>query len=122
LLERSRDASAPRNSLKLTCLAGEKGRAPCLAIFLSTLVLISQNRLSEESEHRADLALHIGLLPEYELTRVLHMLDAIQDKMGIDNDADSDLADLEMETKPEDVLAEIERLQQRALRSKKPPA
>jgi uncharacterized membrane protein len=92
------------------------------AIFLSTLVLISQNRLSEESEHRTDLALHIGLLTEYELTRVLHMLDAIQDKMGIDNDADSDLADLEMETKPEDVLAEIERLQQRALRSKKPPA
>jgi uncharacterized membrane protein len=92
------------------------------AIFLSTLVLISQNRLSEESEHRADLALHIGLLTEYELTRVLHMLDAIQDKMGIDNDADSDLADLEMETKPEDVLAEIERLQQRALRRKKPPA
>jgi uncharacterized membrane protein len=92
------------------------------AIFLSTLVLISQNRLSEESEHRADLALHIGLLTEYELTRVLHMLDAIQDKMGIDNDADSELADLEMETKPEDVLAEIERLQQRARRRTKPPA
>jgi uncharacterized membrane protein len=34
------------------------------AIFLSTLVLISQNRLSEESEYRADLALHIGLLTE----------------------------------------------------------
>jgi len=38
------------------------------AIFLSTLVLISQNRLSEESEHRADFALHIGLLTAYELT------------------------------------------------------
>ena len=85
------------------------------AIFLSTLVLITQNRLSEEVEHRADLALHIGLLAEHELTRVLQMLDAIQDKMGIENDEDSDLADLEMETKPEDVLAEIERLQQRAL-------
>ena len=41
------------------------------------------------------------------------MLDAIQDKMGIDNDSDSELADLEMETRPEDVLAEIERLQKR---------
>ena len=92
------------------------------AIFLATLVLISQNRLSEESEHRADLALHIGLLTEYELTRVLHMLDAIQDKMGIKNAADDELADLEMETKPEDVLAEIERLQQRALSRKKPTA
>ena len=41
------------------------------------------------------------------------MLDVIQDKLGIANDEDSELADLEMETKPEDVLAEIERLQQR---------
>jgi len=84
------------------------------AIFLSTFVLISQNRLSAEAERRADLDLHIGLLTEHELTRALHMLDAIQDKLGIENDADSELADLEMETKPEDVLAEIERLQQRA--------
>jgi len=92
------------------------------AIFLSTFVLISQNRLSAETEHRADLDLHIGLLTEHELTRVLQMLDAIQDKLGIDNDADSDLADLEMETKPEDVLAEIARLQQRARSSKTPTA
>ena len=41
------------------------------------------------------------------------MLDAIQDKMGIVDHANSDLADLEMETKPEDVLAEIHRLQQK---------
>jgi uncharacterized membrane protein len=92
------------------------------AIFLATFVLISQNRLSEEAEHRADLALHIGLLTEHELTRVLQMLDAIQDKMAIENHENSELADLEMETKPEDVLAEIERLQQRVLSRKKPTA
>jgi len=46
------------------------------AIFLSALVLITQNRLSEESEHRADLHLHVGLLAEHELTRVLQMLGA----------------------------------------------
>jgi uncharacterized membrane protein len=83
------------------------------AIFLSTFVLISQNRLSEETERRADLDLHIGLLTEHELTRVLQMLDAIQDKLGIVDHVNSELADLEMETKPEDVLAEIHRLQQR---------
>ena len=81
------------------------------AIFLSTFVLVSQNRLGAESEHRADLDLHIGLLTEHELTRVLQMLDAIQDKIGVVDHANSDLADLEMETKPEDVLAEIHRLQ-----------
>jgi uncharacterized membrane protein len=46
------------------------------AIFLSTFVLISQNRLSDEAERRADLDLHIGLLTEHEVTRVLQMLDA----------------------------------------------
>jgi uncharacterized membrane protein len=83
------------------------------AIFLSTFVLISQNRLSEESDRRADLDLHIGLLNEAELTRVLKMLHAIQEKMGIACDAPEELADLELPTNPEDVLAEIERLRRR---------
>jgi len=39
------------------------------AISLSTVVLISQNRLSGEIERRADLDLHIGLLTEHEVTR-----------------------------------------------------
>jgi uncharacterized membrane protein len=90
------------------------------AIFLSTFVLISQNRMSVQAEHRADLDLHIDLLAEYELTRVLQMLDAIQGKMGIENDQDTELTELESETKPEEVLAEIERLQRRVLRPRRP--
>ena len=90
------------------------------AIFLSTFVLISQNRMGEETERRADLDLHIGLLTEHELTRVLQMLDAIQDKIGVVDHANSELADLEMETKPEDVLAEIERLQKLEFSKGKP--
>jgi len=80
------------------------------AIFLSTFVLISQNRLSEDADRRAHLDLQIGLLTEHELTRVLQMLDAVQDKLGIENDSDTELAQLEMETRPEDVLAEIQRV------------
>ena len=80
------------------------------AIFLSTFVLISQNRLSADADRRANLDLQIGLLTEHEVTRILQMLDAIQDKLGIENDEDSDLADLEQGTKPEDVLKAIEDL------------
>ena len=83
------------------------------AIFLATFVLISQNRLSEEQDRRADLDLHIGLLNEAELTRVLKMLHAIHDKLGIESDDPSEQADLEMTTKAEDVLQEMERLRQR---------
>ena len=86
------------------------------AIFLSTFVLISQNRMGELAEQRADLDLHIDLLTEYELTRVLQMLRAIQEKMGIADEEDEELSDLEMETKPEAVLAEIERMRERAMK------
>ena len=61
------------------------------AIFLSTFVLISQNRFSDAADRRSELDLQIGLLAEHEITRVLQMLDAIQDKLGIENDADSEL-------------------------------
>jgi hypothetical protein len=76
--------------------------------------------MTDEVERRADLALHIGLLTEHELTRVLQMLDAVQEKLGVENHEASELADLEMETRPEDVLAEIARLQHSALANKPP--
>jgi uncharacterized membrane protein len=87
------------------------------AIFLATFVLISQNLLAKGAERLTDLGLQTGLLTEHELTRVLQILSAIQIKMGITNDETSKLADadLEKETKPEDVLAEIERLHRRAM-------
>ena len=81
------------------------------AIFLSTFVLISQNRQNEEAERRSDLDLHMDLLTEHELTRALMMLDRIEAKLGIEDDSDPELVELEREIKPEDVLAEIERLQ-----------
>ena len=81
------------------------------AIFLSTFVLISQNRLSEEADRRADLDLHIGLLTEHEVTRALQMLDEVHRKLGITSEGVGELTQLEMETRPEDVLDEIHRLQ-----------
>jgi len=85
------------------------------AVFLTTFVLSSQNLLGKESERLTDLGLHTALMTEHELTRVLQMLHAIQRKIGISNTDDSDRADadLEMETNPDDVLAEMARLQKR---------
>jgi len=88
------------------------------AIFLATFVLISQNRLSVEADRRADLALHIGLLTEHEITRLLQMLDAVQQKMGIEHGEDSELVQLEKITKPEDVLAAIRRMEERVAAQK----
>lgn len=89
------------------------------AIFLATFVLISQNRLSAEADRRADLDLQMDLLTEYEMTRVINMLDAIQDKMGIENNSDQELQDLEKNVHPEDVLEEIDRIQRKLRQLKK---
>ena len=86
------------------------------AIFLSTFVLISQNRLSADAERRTSLDLQIGLLTEYELTRALKMLDEIHDHMGIYQDPNSDLEELEAEVRPEDVLAEMDAAERRQRR------
>ena len=84
------------------------------AIFLSTFVLISQNRMGQEADRRAELDLHVDLLTEAELTRVLKMLHAIHDKLGIESGDAEELADLEMTVRPEDVLAELERAGKRS--------
>lgn len=56
------------------------------AIFLSTFVLISQNRMAATADRRADLDLHIGLLAEHELTRVATLLDEVAAHLGIARD------------------------------------
>jgi|KBSSwiStaDraftv2_1062776.scaffolds.fasta_scaffold1413805_1 uncharacterized membrane protein len=83
---------------------------PLEAMFLSNFVLISQNRFSDAVDRRAELEVHIGLLAEHAITRVLLMLDAIQEQIGIEHDADSELADVERESRSEDVVAEIDRV------------
>ena len=78
------------------------------AIFLSTFVLISQNRMAKMAEHRESLDLQINLLAEYEITRLLRLVDAIAEKLGVEADQDSELVDLEHPTAPDVVMHEIE--------------
>ena len=79
------------------------------AIFLSTFVLISQNRMAEESERRASLDLQINLLAEHEVTRVITLVSAIADRLGVDSPApDEEIQELKRDVAPEAVLDAIE--------------
>jgi uncharacterized membrane protein len=53
------------------------------AIFLSTFVLISQNRMQVAADRRADLDLQVSLLAEHEITRVIQLVSEIAERMGI---------------------------------------
>lgn len=80
------------------------------AIFLSTFVLISQNRMAAESEKRTELSLQISLLNEHETTRIIAIVSAIAERLNITLDvAPEELAELKQDVSPEVVLEEIER-------------
>ncbi|WP_217991256.1 DUF1003 domain-containing protein [Sphingomonas spermidinifaciens] len=73
------------------------------AIFLSTFVLISQNRMAAAAARRADLDLHIGLLAEHELTRVAALLEAVATHLGV-GAVDPEFAEVKRDVEPETVL------------------
>ncbi len=78
------------------------------AIFLSTFVLISQNRMMAAAARQSDLDLQINLLSEHELTRLVALVDAMACKMGIQVDDRAALDEIAQDVSPEAVLDGLE--------------
>ena len=78
------------------------------AIFLSTFVLISQNRQAAAADRRADLDLHINLLAEHELSKLADLVAQMAEKMGVEPRA-ADLDEIREDVQPERVLDALER-------------
>ena len=78
------------------------------AIFLSTFVLISQNRIAAIADKRADLDLQINLLAEYEITQLVKLTTAMADHLGLDKARDPQLTQISQEVAPEAVLEELD--------------
>lgn len=83
------------------------------AIFLSTFVLISQNRMTILADKRADLDLQVSLLAEHEITHLIQLVTAIAHRMGLEESRNPELAELARDVAPEKVLDEIELHEQR---------
>ena len=77
------------------------------AIFLSTFVLITQNRMSAAAEKRAELDLQISLLAEHEVTKLVSMVDAIRIHLGVESAGFGDVEELKRDVAPEAVLDAI---------------
>jgi len=80
------------------------------AIFLSTFVLISQNRQAALADQRADMDLQINLLTEYEVTRLLILVDRLAKRFEVLKSDDGELEELEQDVDPEELLAELDSL------------
>ena len=83
------------------------------AIFLSTFVLISQNRMQAAADKRADLDLQISLLAEHEVTKLVTLVKAMADHMGVETPIDDELPEITRNVAPEAVLDEIEAQQRK---------
>jgi uncharacterized membrane protein len=78
------------------------------AIFLSTFVLINQNRMAAEDDARSDLDLQINLLNEHETTRLIAMVDAVAQHLGVEVMQDGEIEEMKRDVAPEAVLDRLE--------------
>ena len=76
------------------------------AIFLSTFVLISQNRMNEAENRRSELDLQINLLAEHEITKLIQLVTRIADRMDVP--VDPGVEELKRNVAPEAVLDRID--------------
>jgi uncharacterized membrane protein len=81
-------------------------------IFLSTFILISQNRQGKLNERRNHLDLQINLLSEQENTKMLTMLAAIEHHLGIGARLENGEPLME-DTHPEEMLRQIDEAMER---------
>jgi len=84
------------------------------AIFLSTFILITQNRMQAAADRRAELDLQISLLAEHEVTKLVAMVDAIATHLGVGHEAAGEVEELKRNVAPEAVLDAIETKEEEA--------
>ena len=77
------------------------------AIFLSLLILISQNMSATESERRHHLDLQINLLAERETTAILRLLTHMAEKLDIETQHKAEAVSFSQQTNAEAVLKQI---------------
>jgi len=90
------------------------------AIFLSTFILISQNRDLQLSERRNQLDLQINLLAEQENTKMLAVLSQIAEKVGVAVNQDPTMQVLEQATRPANLMEQIEQAVETTEQAAKP--
>ncbi|HEB14038.1 MAG TPA: DUF1003 domain-containing protein, partial [candidate division WWE3 bacterium] len=78
------------------------------AIILAIFVLITQNRQARINSLREETELHVNLISEQEITKVLKVLAIVLKKMGVDPTSDPELQKMIEPLNPEDIEKQLE--------------
>jgi uncharacterized membrane protein len=87
------------------------------AIFLSTFVLISQNRQSLLAERRSQVDLQVNLISELEVTKVMALVSEIHQHLGLSDGPDIDVRRMQRATHVEELADEVDAAEQAAGKS-----
>lgn len=83
------------------------------AIFLSTFVLISQNRQALQADRRQKVNMEVDVLAEQEITQLIKMMADIHHHLGLHGDDDEEVHSLERPTHLEDLADRIDEAEAR---------
>jgi uncharacterized membrane protein len=78
------------------------------AIFLSTFILITQNRMAAAADRRAELDLQVSLLAEAEITKLVELVSMIAERMEVPAREQAEIEEMKQRVAPEAVLDAIE--------------
>lgn len=79
------------------------------ALFTTIVVLVKQNRLARLEERRAHLELHVNLLTEQKVTKLINLMEELRrDLPMIRNRHDAEADALQLPTDPESVIASLD--------------
>jgi uncharacterized membrane protein len=84
------------------------------AIFLSTFILITQNRMAALADRRADLDLQVSLLAEHELTQLIKLVTAIAERLDVAEARSPELDEARRDVRPETVLDTMDHIVSRS--------
>jgi uncharacterized membrane protein len=83
------------------------------SIFLSTFVLISQNRQAVVADRRAKVDVQVNAIAEQEVTKLLHMVEEMQEFLGMTPSQDAELHELKQPTDLANVMDAIDNAEER---------
>jgi uncharacterized membrane protein len=78
------------------------------AIFLSTFILITQNRMAMAADRRAELDVQISLLAEAEITKLVQLVSGIAERLDVPAGEHEEIEEMKRQVAPEAVLDAIE--------------
>jgi uncharacterized membrane protein len=81
------------------------------AIFLSTFVLISQNRQALQSDRRAKVDLQVNLISEQEITKIMSLVAEIHDNLSLGGRHDPELEHMQQETRVESLADAVDNIE-----------